>query len=141
MPGRSTPRREDVLAEIDALCDSLGRLVARPPPSAPAEGEVWLLYARTETAVARLKYRLGAERPGVFSELPRSKNPEEFLSRALHDLEDARALARSASLAEALTALRAARTGLRAYLAELGRVRAREKRKAALSRRSSLSSS
>ena len=47
---------------------------------------MWLVYARTERAVAKLRFRLGTERPGVFSELPKSKRPDEFLARALEAL-------------------------------------------------------
>lgn len=101
------------------------------------ENDVWTIYARTEKAVAKMKLRLGTERPGVFTELPRSKRPEEFLPVALEKMKAASAEVGAGKTAEALESLRAARTLLRAYLAELGRVRSREKRKAALSRRSS----
>ncbi|MGD0638048.1 MAG: hypothetical protein ABSA72_08420 [Nitrososphaerales archaeon] len=127
------PRPEDPAAEIASLADLLREVVGK----APGEAAVWPIYARTEKQVARLKFRLGTERPGVFSELPKSKRPEEFLTRALESLGTAQAEIRAGDEAGGLEALRTARTCLRAYLAELGRVRSREKRRVALSRRSS----
>jgi hypothetical protein len=127
------PRADDPAAEIASLADLLGGIVGM----APGEDAVWPIYARTEKAVARLKFKLGTERPGVFSELPKSKRPEEFLAKALASFGIAQTEIRAGNDADGLEALRSARTSLRAYLAELGRVRSREKRRAALSRRSS----
>jgi hypothetical protein len=135
------PRVDDILSEVAVLSDSLRAVIDRSSGSPPEEKELWLIYAGTERAVAKLKYRLGVERPGVFSELPKSKSPEEFLTRALDSFRDAGTKMRDESLIDGLEALRAARTYLRAFLAELLRVRMREKRKAALSRRSSSPSS
>jgi len=137
MPRRARLRADDLEVEIAALADSLGSVVG----GTPAEGDVWTIYARTEKAVAKMKLRLGTERPGVFTELPRSKLPEEFLAAALEQMRTASAEVQARRSAEGLESLRGARTFLRAYLAELGRVRSREKRKVALSRRSSSSAS
>jgi hypothetical protein len=134
-------RIDDIELEIAALTESLSGIVERSPAEPPTEKEVWLVYARSERAVAKLRYRLGTERPGVFSELPKSKRPDEFLTHALEGLNMAAAKMKTGELADGLEALRGARTCLRAYLAELVRIRMREKRKASLSRRSSSSSS
>ena len=136
-----SPRVDDLVTEIASLSDSLAFIVDRSPTTAPEENEVWLIYARAERTVAKLKYRLGTERPGVFSEIPTSKLPGEFLTKALGHLREAAAKTRAGDPAEGLEELRSARMYLRAYLAELLRVRMREKRKATLSRRSSRSSS
>ncbi len=131
----------DIELEIAALSESLSGILERSHTDPPTEKEVWLVYARSERAVAKLRYRLGTERPGVFSELPKSKRPDEFLARALEGLNVAAAKMKTVDSADGLEALRGARTCLRAYLAELVRIRMREKRKASLSRRSSSSSS
>jgi len=134
------PRVDDLVGEIAALSDSLGAIIERSP--APSEDEVWLIYARTERTVAKLKYRLGTERPGIFSELPASELPEEFLTRALGHLRDAGAETTAGRPVGGLEALRSARTYLRAYLAEQRRIRMRERRRATLlSRRPSSSPS
>ncbi|MDA4114175.1 MAG: hypothetical protein OK474_09035 [Thaumarchaeota archaeon] len=135
------PRVDDLIIEIASVSSSLGALIGRSPATPPEENEVWLIYARTERIVAKLKYRLGTERPGVFSEVPTSERPEEFLSKALQHLREARAKIESEKPVDGLEALRSARTYLRAYLSELRRVRMREKRKATISRRSSFPSS
>ncbi len=137
MRRRARLQSDDLKVEIAALTDSLGSAVG----GSPAENDIWVIYARTERAVAKLKLRLGTERPGAFTELPRSKRPEEFLETALEQMRRAGVLVQSRKTAEGLESLRGARTSLRAYLAELGRVRSREKRQAALSRRSSSSTS
>jgi len=136
-----SPRVDDLVTEIASLSDSLASIVDRSPTTAPGENEIWLIYARAERTVAKLKYRLGTERPGVFSEIPTSERPGEFLTKALERLREAVAKTNAESPVEGLEALRSARMFLRAYLAELLRVRMREKRKATLSRRSSRSSS
>jgi hypothetical protein len=135
------PRVDDLVVEIVSLSGSLSALVDHSPTTAPEENEVWLIYARTERTVAKLKYRLGTERPGIFSELPTSKRPDEFLIKALERLREAGTKTEAESPVDGLEALRSARTYLRAYLAELKRVRMREKRKTTLSRRSSSPSS
>jgi hypothetical protein len=137
MASQPSPKVDDVLAEIQSISESLGKLVARPQTDGPTEVEVWLIYERCEKAVAKLRYRLGTERPGVFSELPKSKRPSDFLSGALDDLGLASTKIRDGKLLDGLESFRSARTRLRGYLAEMGRVRARQKRKAALSRPSS----
>ncbi|MGA2666013.1 MAG: hypothetical protein ABSF83_13825 [Nitrososphaerales archaeon] len=116
---------DGVAEEVGAISLSLGTGAG----GAPSELEVWRAYARTEKTVARLKYRLGAERPGVFTELPRSADLTGLLRDAGRRLDEARALAAEDHPAECLEALRVARTCLRAYLAELGRIRSREKRR------------
>ena len=127
------PWTQDPTGEIASLAGLLGAVVG----ATPGEEVVWPIYARTEKAVAGMKFRLGVERPGVFSELPKSERPEEFLTKALASLGTAQAALLSGDEIGGLDALRSARTSLRAYLAELGRVRSREKRRASLSRRSS----
>ena len=134
------PRVDDLVTEIASLSDSLASILDRSSKTAPQENEVWLIYARAERTVAKLKYRLGTERPGVLSEIPTSKRPGEFLTKALGNLREAAAKTEAENPVEGLEELRSARTYLRAYLAELLRVRMREKRKATLSRRSSRSS-
>jgi hypothetical protein len=135
------PPVDDLVREIATLSDSLAAIVGRPP--APnEEEEVWLIYARTERTVAKLKYRLGTERPGIFSELPTSELPDEFLTRALGHLRDAGGRMTASRPVDGLESLRSARTYLRAYLAEQRRVRMRDRRKATLlSRRPSSSPS
>ncbi len=137
----ASPRVDDILGEIDSMSVSLGKVLAHSPTGQPSEIEVWLIYERCERAVAKLRYRLGSERPGVFTELPRSKQPLEFLSAALEGLGMARGKIQEGNFLDGLESLRSARTSLRAFLAEMGRARTREKRRAALSRRSSSTSS
>jgi hypothetical protein len=141
MASQPSPKVDDVLAEVESISESLGTLVARLQTEEPTEIEVWLLYERCEKAVAKLRYRLATERPGFFTELPKSKRPSDFLSGALDDLGVASMRIREGKLLDGLESFRSARTRLRAFLAELGRVRARQKRKASLSRRSSSPSS
>jgi len=116
---------DGIADEVEAISLSLGTAARGAPP----ELEVWRAYARTEKTVARLKYRLGAERPGAFTELPRSADLARLLRDATRRLDEALSEARDGRPAECLDALRGARTCLRAYLAELGRIRSREKRK------------
>ncbi len=135
------PRFEDVSLEVEALVQALSNATSIAGPAPPVEADLWRIYARSEVAVARLKYRLGVERPGAFSTLPRPELPAELLPEALADMRKAASLMRSGEPDAALGSLRSARTSLRAYLAEIERVRRREKRKAAASRRPSSSSS
>jgi hypothetical protein len=139
MRKRAAPRAPDLSPEIGSIADSLSSILEGRATS-PTEAEVWPLYARSERAVAKLKYSLGSERPGEFTELPKSKRPEEMLREALDRLRDA-AKADDDGGERTLESLRRGRTLLRAYLAELGRVRSRERRKAAVSRRTSSTSS
>lgn len=131
---------DDILPGLAALSDALRRVIEEAPES-QAEYEVWRIYAETEKAVAKLKFRMGVERPGVFTELPRSKGQHDYLRDALADLVRAEDKMRNGCLIDALEALRGARTFLRAYLSELARIKSKARRQAALSRRSSSSSS
>lgn len=114
--------------EIREIQRSLSGLI--PGRASPdTESAVWPLYARCEKLVGILKFRLDVERPGVFSRLPRSETPEEFLAPALEALGRADdALAGKHDL-EGLEYLREARTDLRAYLSSKRRIRMRSSRK------------
>ena len=139
--GESSGAFEDISTAIAELTESLTSVVGRSRAAAPGEMEVWPLYALAEKTVAKMKLRLGVERPGVLSEIPRSKVPSEFLEAALKSLRAAGSQVSEGELVVALESLRSARTFLRAYLAELARVRSRQARMAARSSRSSSPSS
>lgn len=141
------PRREeswDLARDINAARAALSDALGADGSAIPAEIDVWRAYARTEGTAAKLKYRLGSERPGMRSALPEVERPRELITSALAQLDEAAATARDGRLDEALESLRLARTSLRAYLADLEKVRRRERRlarKASPSKRASSPSS
>ena len=130
-------RTEDLLKELAEISQSLRLIVEGLPLRMPTEMQVWSVYAGTEKTVAILKFRLGAERPGVFSELPKFQRLADFLPVALEKLTEATLKIEAEQLLEGLDTLRGARDNLRAYLSEERRVRMRAKRRAAASRPSS----
>ena len=135
-----TVTSDDILDEVKVVQLSLSKLVGAAAKNPPGADEIWPLYARTERLAAVLKFRLGVERPGVFLELPRSENPEEFLPLALAGLGDATESLTEKELLQGLESIRTARTYLRAFLAEKHRERMRVRRKAAAAKRTSSSS-
>lgn len=135
-----TVASDDILEEVGELRRSLSRLLGAMAKNPPGEHEIWSLYARSERLAAVLKFRLGVERPGVFLKLPRSEKPEEFLPLALDGLAAAVEALEKKKQLDGLESIRAARTYLRAYLAEQRRVRMRAKRKASAAVRPSSSS-
>lgn len=130
-------RTDDLQKELKVLAESLGTLVGGLTTGSPAEDEVWLIYARVERLVAKLKLRLGVERPGVFQEVPTSKKTEDFLPLALKRMADGIRKLDEGDALEGLECLRNSRNCLRGYLADRRKVRMRERRRAA-ARRSSL---
>lgn len=87
------------------------------------------MYARAERLAAKLKFRLGLERPGVFLEVPRSEAPEEFLPLALDALRDSEKAFDGGDVRGGLESLRTGRTYLRAYLSSKRRIESRAKRR------------
>ena len=126
---------QDILDELTGLRASLDSAITRE--GGPTEDDVWRVYSRMERLAAILKLRMGVEGPRVLQEVPRSKTPGEFLSQALDSAGLASEKLSREQLPDALAAIRSSRTSLRAYLAELNRARAREKRRAGLVRRAS----
>jgi hypothetical protein len=141
MASRSQTRTEDIRQELAGLVVTLGALVDSLSAAAPTENQVWAIYAGAEKAVAKLKLRLGVERPGEFQEIPTSKKPEEFLTMSLERMNDGAAKMDERHLVESLESLRMSRNYLRGYLAERRKVRLRERRQAAAAKSSSASPS
>jgi hypothetical protein len=134
--GLSSPYPE-TLAEVREARASLAALLRGKPEDPRREDEVWLLYAKCERLAATLKFKLRAERPGVFLKLPRYDAPEEFLPVALSGLEEAAEYFEADKWVEGLDSLRKGRTYLRAYLASRWRLRMREKRRSSSAKPSS----
>jgi hypothetical protein len=130
-------KTSDLLDEVATIGASLRAIVDGLPGQAPTEMQVWSVYAGTEKVVAILKFRLRAERPGVFSTLPESRVPLDLLPVALAMVNQAADEIRAAKLVEGLESLRGARDRLRAYLTTERKVRMKVKRRAAASRSSS----
>ena len=130
-------RTGDLQQELAGLAAALRAIVEGLPALLPTEIQVWTVYAGTEKVVAILKFRLGVERPGVFTELPSFQRSTELLPVALEKMTDATQKIRSNQLVDGLAALRSARDNLRAYLSEERRVRMGARRRAAASRPSS----
>jgi len=124
-------RTEDLLQEIAELSESLGSLVEGLESRPPTEMQVWTIYAGTEKVVAILKFRMGVERPGVFSVLPKAQRPVELLPVALERMTEGARKIRDNQLAGGLEALRGARDHLRAYLSDERKLRMRSRRRAA----------
>ena len=124
-------RTEDLLQEIAELSESLGSLVEGLESRPPTEMQVWTIYAGTEKVVAILKFRMGVERPGVFSVLPKAQRPVELLPVALERITEGARKIRDNQLAGGLEALRGARDHLRAYLSDERKLRMRSRRRAA----------
>lgn len=122
-------RYEDITLELADVRSSLESALASPP--GPTDDQVWRTYVATERMAAVLKLRMGVEFPGVFSKLPRSSIPEQFLPEASEKMLEAHESLKRGELDAGLASLRAARTLLRGYLAEKHRGRMREKRRAA----------
>jgi hypothetical protein len=130
-------RTEDLLQELAELSESLGKIVAALPSRPPTEMDVWTVYAGTEKVVAILKLRLGVERPGVFSELPKAQRSVDLLPIALERMTHGTGEIKEKRLLDGLNDLRVARDHLRAYLSEERKARMRTKRRAAVSSTSS----
>jgi len=128
-------KSDDILVELKEVHRSLSGVVARTAKKPAGEGDVWSLYARSERLAAVLKIRLGVERPGVFLKIPRSDNPQEFVSLALDSLRDAIAALETARQLDGLESIRTARTYLRAFLADGRRAAMRAKRKSSAASR------
>jgi hypothetical protein len=141
MAPRPETRTEDLRQALALLSDELSSLVEDRPASPPGEQQVWPIYSGMEKTVAKLKLRLGVERPGVFQEVPTSKTPELLLTLALERMKGGIQKMDERHLLESLESLREARNYLRGYLSEKHKVKMREKRQAALARRSSASPS
>lgn len=135
-----TVASDDILDEVKAVQLSLSKTLGAATKNPPGDVEIWPLYARSERLAAVLKFRLAVERPGVFLKLLRSETPEEFLPLALAALGDAVESLTNKDLLKGLESIRAARTYLRAFLAEKHRVRMRIRRKTAAAKRTSSSS-
>ncbi len=122
-------RTEDLLEELGSLYQALETIVGALPGTPPAESDVWSVYAGLERVVAVLKFRAKQERPGVFRELPKSAVPVNLLPPALVAMKEGLSRLESKEIPGALESLRVARDGLRAYLSELRKARARIKRR------------
>lgn len=107
-----------------SLAELLDDAKARATPAT-----VWPLYAKAELMSAVLKFRLGVERPGVFLDLPRSEEPDEFLPMALDHLRKSIPALEAKRLLDGLESIRGTRTCLRAYLASKRRIAMRVKRR------------
>jgi len=123
-------RTEDLLQELVKILASLRVIVEGLPAVVPSEMQVWSVYAGTEKTVAILKFRLGAERPGIFSVPPLYENQAELLTTSLEKMTDASLKMKANQLLAGLEALRCARDNLRAYLSEERKTRMRAKRRA-----------
>ena len=130
-------RTDDLLRELTEASSFLQRIVERLPERDPVEMEVWSVYAVTEKVVAILKFRIGVERPGLVTELPRARISRELLPPALVMMKESRTNIESNQLLEGLETLRRARNNLRAYLSQERKARIRQKRRTATPRPSS----
>jgi hypothetical protein len=100
-------------------------------PGEVLERDVWLAYLNVEKSIALLKASIDFETPGVFVPIPRKiPSPRDLLPPALEKLEEGIALVKRGDFQEAIVTLRTSRNGLRFYLVEAGRSRARERRAA-----------